>query len=247
MAEKYPTWTRSRVGRNRVHWVAYDDRAGAEGRVIVGQGFAPGLVEADAAARAALAGAGLYGARRTSTAKSAPPRGDRTPARRPARPTDPGRLRPRQYLYTLRHGDQDGDAHVRAHLILRKTPKKVHVTQRSCWTAQLGTEDESWDPPGGGIALDRARLERDGSAYSTRFRESGFHASMDQAAGDSAGPEQAALGLLGLRTPCTLEDIKAAYRRRALEVHPDRGGAPGDFQAVEDAYRRLLRAAEESA
>ena len=38
MAEKYPTWTRKRVGRNRVHWVAYDDRAGAEDRTIVDQG-----------------------------------------------------------------------------------------------------------------------------------------------------------------------------------------------------------------
>jgi hypothetical protein len=246
MAEKYPTWTRRRVGRNQVHWVAYDDRAGAEGRVIVDQGFAPGLVEADNAARAALAGAGLYRARRTATTHHSSGQSDRPQTQRLARSSDPGQLRPRQYLYTRRHGDQDGGTHVRAHLVLRRTAKKVYVTERSCWTGQLGTEDEAWSPTERTIALDRARLERDGSVYSTRFRDSGFYATPEEAAGDSASHEQVALGLLGLRTPCTLDDIKAAYRRRALEVHPDRGGAPGDFQAAEDAYRRLLHAAEES-
>ena len=33
MAEKHPTWTRTRVGRNRVHWVAYDDRSESGDRV----------------------------------------------------------------------------------------------------------------------------------------------------------------------------------------------------------------------
>jgi hypothetical protein len=238
MPRKHPTWTRRRVGRGRVHWVAYDDRAGAEGRVIVGQGFAAGLVEADAEARAALAGAGLYGARRTSTAASSPGRSPR--------PADPGPRGPRRYLYTLRHGERDGEAHVRAHLVLRETPKRVYVTERSCWTGQLGTEDEAWGTSERSIALDRARLERDGSAYASRFRDSGFHVGREEAAGDSSRPEEAALGRLGLRAPCTREDIKAAYRSRALEVHPDRGGDPGEFQAVEDAYRRLLRAAEGS-
>ena len=62
MSEKHPAWTRTRVGRNRVHWVAYDDRADSEDRRVVDQGYATSLLEADDAARAAW-GAGSAVAR----------------------------------------------------------------------------------------------------------------------------------------------------------------------------------------
>mmetsp|Transcript_6669 Transcript_6669/g.15139 ORF Transcript_6669/g.15139 Transcript_6669/m.15139 type:complete len:597 (+) Transcript_6669:146-1936(+) len=38
-------------------------------------------------------------------------------------------------------------------------------------------------------------------------------------------------------------EIKNAYRQRALETHPDKGGKPGEFEAVARAYRTLLNAA----
>jgi len=38
-------------------------------------------------------------------------------------------------------------------------------------------------------------------------------------------------------------ELKNAYRRRALETHPDKGGKPGEFEAVARAYRILLNAA----
>ena len=50
--------------------------------------------------------------------------------------------------------------------------------------------------------------------------------------------------ILGVKPDASEADIKAAYRIRALEVHPDRGGDPGGFQAVEAAYRQLLREAQ---
>jgi hypothetical protein len=242
MPEKHPVWTRARVGRDRVFWVAYDDRA--EGRKVVDQGYATTLVEADAAARSALAEAGMYRSRRVPAGLASSGRGDRAQVRRPG---GPGPDRPREYLYTRRHGDPEGGPCVAAHLVLRKTPSKVFVTQRSCGPDQLGTGDESWDPGERAIALDRARLERDGSVYSTRFRLSDFYASREGAMGDAVRPGPSALGLLGLRAPCSLGEIKAAYRRRALEVHPDRGGSREDFLAVEGAYRQLLREAGVSA
>ena len=36
--------------------------------------------------------------------------------------------------------------------------------------------------------------------------------------------------------------IRAAYRKRALETHPDRGGSPGAFLQVQHAYQRLTEA-----
>jgi hypothetical protein len=244
MSEKHPAWTRTRVGRNRVHWVAYDDRADSEDRRIVDQGYAASLPEADTAARAALATAGMYQARRLSRGPGSFKRADRDKAHAPSRPASSVRARPREYLYTRQPSDEDDGPLIAAHLVIKKTAKRVYVTRKSCGPDQIGTEDESWGLDERTIALDRARLERDGSVYSGSHRHSDFYATRDAAIGDEPRGAQAAFRVLGLRAPCTLDDIKAAYRRRALEVHPDRGGAPTDFQAVEAAYRRLLREAQ---
>jgi DnaJ domain len=245
MPEKHPTWTRTRVGRNRVHWVAYDDRSESGDRAIVDQGYAASLAEADVAARAALAASGMYQARRQSKGFGQTARvksdGDREKSPRPARPA---RVQPREYLYTRHHVDQDDAPLIAAHRVLKKTARRVYVTRRSIGPDQVGTEDETWEPDERAIALDRAKLERDGSVYSGSHPQSDFFASREAALGEFSDQAQAALDLLEIRSPCTVEDVKTAYRRRALEVHPDRGGNPGDFQAVEAAYRRLLREAQ---
>jgi DnaJ-class molecular chaperone len=44
-------------------------------------------------------------------------------------------------------------------------------------------------------------------------------------------------GILGVPSHATGEEIKAAFRRRALELHPDRSGLErGPFQEVQEAY-----------
>jgi hypothetical protein len=49
--------------------------------------------------------------------------------------------------------------------------------------------------------------------------------------------------VLGLAPGATEEEIRRAHRRRALETHPDRGGDPEVFRAVQRAYERLLEKA----
>ena len=46
---------------------------------------------------------------------------------------------------------------------------------------------------------------------------------------------------LGLTAGATLADIKTAYKKRALETHPDRGGTAADFRAVRAAYETALK------
>lgn len=46
--------------------------------------------------------------------------------------------------------------------------------------------------------------------------------------------------VLGLLPPLELEDVKAAYKAKALEHHPDRGGNPAQFIRVKDAYEQAL-------
>ena len=236
MSEKHPGWTRTRVGRNRVHWVAYDDRSDDGDRQIVEQGYAVGLAEADAAARSALAAAGMFQARRISSSAAFSARAGREKTQQPTRP--------REYLYTRYQSDPDDGPVVAAHLVVKKTPKKVYVTRKSCGPDQIGTEDETWEPDEPTIGLDRVTLQKEGSVYSRNYHHSDFFTTRDAAMGDSPRRDHAAFQVLGIRAPCSIEDIKTAYRRQALGVHPDRGGSPGEFQAVEAAYRQLIREAQ---
>lgn len=57
-----------------------------------------------------------------------------------------------------------------------------------------------------------------------------------------SGPSGDDLALLKLKHDATSADLKRAYRRAALELHPDQNDDPAAaarFRAVTDAYRRL--------
>jgi hypothetical protein len=45
---------------------------------------------------------------------------------------------------------------------------------------------------------------------------------------------------LGLLPPYALDDVKSAYRAKALETHPDRGGTMTAFLKVQEAYDRAV-------
>ena len=47
--------------------------------------------------------------------------------------------------------------------------------------------------------------------------------------------------LLGVDPGAPLEEVKAAFRRKALEHHPDVGGEAAAFIAVKRAYDRIVR------
>ena len=45
--------------------------------------------------------------------------------------------------------------------------------------------------------------------------------------------------VLGIEENATQEEIKKAYRRKASETHPDKGGSVEAFQEVQAAYDML--------
>jgi hypothetical protein len=47
--------------------------------------------------------------------------------------------------------------------------------------------------------------------------------------------------ILGVATTATREEIKAAFRKRALEHHPDHGGSDEAFIALKRAYDALIK------
>jgi hypothetical protein len=50
-----------------------------------------------------------------------------------------------------------------------------------------------------------------------------------------------ALDVLALSYPCSLAEIKQAYRLQAKQVHPDQGGDPELFLSLQTAYLTLLK------
>lgn len=49
------------------------------------------------------------------------------------------------------------------------------------------------------------------------------------------------LKALGLGLPCTEEDVKQAYRRRAEQLHPDRGGDRRRFHILQEQLEGSLQ------
>ncbi len=44
--------------------------------------------------------------------------------------------------------------------------------------------------------------------------------------------------------PYTMEDLKSAYRRQAMNKHPDQGGDPVEFQQLTDIFHLMVQAME---
>ena len=52
---------------------------------------------------------------------------------------------------------------------------------------------------------------------------------------------QSALKLLGLSNAASDDDIKKAYRKLAMQHHPDRGGNEAKFKEIQQAYEFLQK------
>ncbi|CAJ1354454.1 unnamed protein product [Effrenium voratum] len=48
-------------------------------------------------------------------------------------------------------------------------------------------------------------------------------------------------GVLGLAPGCSEEQLRAAYKRKVLETHPDKGGSVDSFRKVQTAYEALVK------
>jgi hypothetical protein len=58
---------------------------------------------------------------------------------------------------------------------------------------------------------------------------------------DQQDPTAAAFAELGVPTSADVEEIKAAYRRRVKETHPDQGGDEDEFKRVREAYTTVRK------
>ena len=101
--------------------------------------------------------------------------------------------------------------------------RQAELQERAAWASQQSR------------AQTAAQLAQGGAVRLGTAQGAGFAA---------ATAEIAHLRLLELEPggSYTLDDLKSAYRRRAMTVHPDRGGDPELFQAINDAFQSLCTA-----
>ena len=146
--------------------------------------------------------------------------------------------------------DSRGHVAVARHRIVKQNARKIHVDcdpfDEDEWArrGERGGESSGDAPKTRTLAVDRVTLRTEG-----RFRRGRTHPGPTFYASEEAGIRDVEAALtakyawcaeLGVRFPCSVDSIKAAYRRLAMTSHPDAGGDPEEFRAVERAYREAL-------
>ena len=128
------------------------------------------------------------------------------------------------------------------HRITRETAKTVYVGRRIYdpeRTTGMWLDDGT--PT---FRLSRSALERDGYAFVPVGVDVDdplfFTTSYAERAVSSEQGYLECLKALDLSYPCSVTEIKAAYRRLAMRAHPDRGGTHTEFLRLRAAYERAL-------
>lgn len=188
------------------------------------------------------------GAMRTKT----PPGtgGTRIARRSPARSSRRWR-RPRveyvysHYRYTPDDNRDDVDVWER-HRVVKRTAQRIYIDRRAERTdippRALTADDLAQAET---MVLDRAAFERDGQIRPAReqvylgrtfYRDADAIDGILTASRRVSPPVAAALAALGLDVVAGAVDVEKAYRRLALEQHPDVGGDAESFMETRRAY-----------
>ena len=76
-----------------------------------------------------------------------------------------------------------------------------------------------------------------------RTEDAGTDDEREHASGSRRGSETpiaSVWSILGVTAKATLAEIKRAFRKRALETHPDHGGDPAAFRTLQQAYEKAI-------
>jgi len=171
-------------------------------------------------------------------------------AGRPGRDNGEPRL---AFLYSViarEPPDSLGHVTVTRHRIVKQTAGKIHVEREPFdedeWARRAGRDAGAHDTPPRPrtLAVDRLALRREGRFHVGRANvDLTFYVSEQAGTSDVEATLTARYAwceVLGVRFPCSVETIKAEYRRLAFASHPDRGGDAAVFRSVEQAYRAAL-------
>jgi len=265
-ASETPAFACCSVGIGRWFWAVWESESAARALApALATGYEKSAAQAEekAAERAGIQPKRVPGkwasgyTRRGGAAASAPaaeieaagvPTRPKARIGRPKRAAGPPRL---AFLYAAAElADTPGGVAVARHRIVKRTAAKIHVDcdpfDEDEWRRRAELAEQSPDdaPKTHTLAVDQLTLRKEGR-FTCRdaYRELIFYASEEDGIRDveaALTAKHAWCATLGVRFPCSADTVKAAYRRLARASHPDAGGDPAAFRAVEEAYREAL-------
>ncbi|MDQ3254456.1 MAG: J domain-containing protein [Acidobacteriota bacterium] len=152
----------------------------------------------------------------------------------------PGSAR-EEFVYQTWHGSADDwwptPSRSDPHLILKKTAKRIviHAEPYRGPESTWGYEQV--------FHLDRATLESTGTV-----RHNGHEYTLEPIKQDFAESHNQWLhekaATLGVTWPCSLRELTSAFREKAKEVHPDKGGTDVEFIELRKAFDQLVKIAQ---
>lgn len=145
------------------------------------------------------------------------------------------------YVYCERYSAFGRKAGVVFYRIVHRTPTTLYIDSNDEYPF-------GWRGLGIHIVftLRRAELENEGRAWSESQRRFFYALPMEDEEKDNFSETYDEDRLpdfvkpLGLSIPFNIEDIENAYRRRAKQVHPDRGGDIEEFIHLREQYEKAL-------
>lgn len=155
-----------------------------------------------------------------------------------------GRLSPEtlEFLYRDVQEGSTGEWRSEPHRVAKRTRKYVYVEQQPYEPERLAGGWLDRDAPT--FRLDRAMLEQKGYAFVPVTADVDdplfFAVPYQERVVQYGGRSLACLSLLELSFPCTVAEVKAAYRELAKRVHPDQGGSHSEFLELQAAYEQAL-------
>jgi hypothetical protein len=230
------------VGKGRWYWVVWPALEALQGGSAAGHVAAGYEASKAEAVDQALAVAGLHGEWvEAKYARSYHRQQSRT-SRQTAAETGaaPARL---AFLYRDVQDPDTGEWLSLPHRVVRQTSHYVYVEQQPYDPARLSG---SWlDHQRSTFRLSRLSLEQEGYALAPLLETLDdplfFTHPYPERLAQHSGQAPDCFKRLNLPFPCTVAEVKAAYRRLVKQVHPDRGGHHDEFLALQAAYEQALR------
>jgi hypothetical protein len=147
-----------------------------------------------------------------------------------------------EFLYRDVQDRTTGEWRSEPHRVAKRTRKYVYVEQRPYEPERPTGSWHDRDAPV--FRLDWVMLEQKGYAFVPVTADVDdplfFTTPYQERVVQYGGRSPACFGLLELSFPCTVDEVKAAYRELAKRVHPDRGGSHDRFLKVQAAYEQAL-------
>jgi hypothetical protein len=212
-AESAPMFSRCSLGPKRWFWIVWPSFEAVHESNPCEQGYADSAEAAERIVFSKYPTATMQTAYWANHAHSKLVRANR-------KPSDSKEPKSVEYLWTYETSDFDGHDYWAEHPVVKKTAQRYYLLSCSdrCFT------------------LHRSELETNGHAYGqhqTYYTDTGK-------AERQRSNQPAWANVLGIDRNAPLNEIQRAYRRKAIETHPDKGGDAEQFKAVVAAYEEGL-------